>query len=253
MLLLGTLIVGLAGFVQGVSCFGFALISLPLLSQIYSLKLVVPLIVCLSAGTNVLILKDCWRQVDIQAIRLLLISSLLAAPLGTWLLLWVQADVLRLIATAGISGFALLQLLGKQYPIRQPRLAFLSVGALSGALNASISLSGPPVALLLNNQNASKDHFRACITAYALALNLATLATYQFSGLLTQEFFDDLRWLIPGVLLGTLLGGKCAAHVSEACFKRCALIMVMVLAGMGMVQAFFTLLSGPLEAHLGSP
>jgi len=253
LLLYGLLIVTLAGFVQGISCFGFALISLPLLSQIYPLTIVVPLIVCLSTGTNILILKDAWRQADLQTIRLLLIASLVATPLGTWLLVWIRADLLRLIATATISVFALLQLQGKHYPIRQPRLALVGVGALSGALNASIALSGPPIALLLNNQNVSKDRFRACITAYALILNLVTLATYQMNGLLTAEFFDALKWLIPGMLLGTLLGGRCASHISEARFKRCALIMIMVLASVGLLQALLILIPSSLGGHIGAP
>ncbi|WP_018610241.1 sulfite exporter TauE/SafE family protein [Uliginosibacterium gangwonense] len=251
MLWLGIVIVMLAGFVQGVSCFGFALISLPILSQIYPLQLVVPLIVCLSAGTNILILKNCWRQIGLQTIHLLIISSLLAAPLGTHLLLWMKADALRLAATTCIAGFALLQLRGKQYPIRRPRLALLSVGALSGALNASISLSGPPVALFLNNQDTPKDRFRACITAYALILNLVTLASYQFNGLLTPAFFEQLKWLIPSMLLGTFIGGRCASYFSEACFKRSVLMMVILLAIIGMSHALYSLLPSLLSTHYG--
>lgn len=250
LLLYGLLIVTFAGFIQGISCFGFALISLPLLSQIYPITIVVPLIVCLSAGTNILILKGVWRQADLQTIRLLLISSLVATPLGTWLLIWIRTDLLRLIATATISGFALLQLLGKHYPIRQPRLALVGIGALSGALNASVSLSGPPIALLLNNQHVSKDRFRACITAYALILNLVTLTTYQMNGLLTAAFFDALKWLIPGMLLGTLLGGRCASHICEARFKRYTLIMIMILAGIGMLQALLVLIPGILGGRV---
>ena len=240
-LLLGLGIVLFAGFTQGLTSFGFALIALPFLSQLVPLNQAVPLVVMLSLGTNLLVMAQCWKDVELKKIWILIVCGLLAAPLGTLLLLVIAAPLLKLAAGILIAAFALLLLLGKSFPIRQEKLAFIPVGILSGLLNGSISMSGPPVALFLTNQNVSKQTFRANITAYAIILNIITIVSFGLGGLITPAVTTSLMWFLPSMVAGVILGIVALRWIDDALFKKIAL-------GLILVSAIWTM-AGALRLH----
>jgi len=128
-----------AGFTQGLTSFGFALISMPLLSRIVPLQEAVPLVVIMSGIINLMVMAQTWRHIQINRIWLLVVGSLIAAPIGTHLLMFVNPEILKLTAGIMIAVFALLLIGNKSFPVRHERFAFLPVGFLSGLLNGSIS------------------------------------------------------------------------------------------------------------------
>ena len=225
---LGLLTVFGAGFVQGLTSFGFALVCVPLLSTILPISEVVPLVVILSLGTNVLVLAGSYRDVEFGKMGILLVSSLVAAPLGTSALVWLPPSLIKGVAGALILVVSVLLLVGRTFPTRSERLAYVPVGLLSGFLNGSVSMSGPPVALFLSNQNTRKQTFRANITVYAILLNTFTVFTFLVGGLLTSRVAVASCWLVPTMILGVLLGNLSVQKVQQQAFRRITLWLILV-------------------------
>ncbi|MCJ8013251.1 sulfite exporter TauE/SafE family protein [Paenibacillus sp. KQZ6P-2] len=148
-----------AGFIQGLTSFGFALIAMPFLARVIPLQQAVPAVVILGLCTNLIVIVDARRHVDLKKIWILILSSLLAAPIGTYLLLLLDERLLKLFTGVFIILIAVLLLLGKSFPVKNEKLAFVPVGIISGLLNGSISMSGPPVALFLSNQQQARKPF----------------------------------------------------------------------------------------------
>lgn len=226
LILLGVIVIFVAGFTQGLTSFGFALIATPILGQIIPLQQTVPIVVILSLCTNGIVFAGCYKHADIRKIWLLILSSLLAAPLGTYLLLFLSADILKLATGVVIVLVAALQLAGKTFPIKRDRLAYLPVGAASGLLNGSISMSGPPVALFLSNQGVGKETFWANISVYGIFLNIVTILTYLYGGLLTPETLHYTAWFVPSMLVGVFVGIRALKKLNEQRFKRIALWLI---------------------------
>jgi uncharacterized membrane protein YfcA len=222
------IVILMAGFVQGVTSFGFALISMPLLTKFIPLQQVVPIVVVLSLLTNVAILINARRHVDLKKIWILILSSIAAAPVGTYLLLYVDANILKIGTGVLIVLFALALIRGFSIPVRNEKAAFIPVGLTSGLLNGSISMSGPPVALFLSNQGADKQTFRANITAYGIILNVITVCTYIFTGLLNTQVVTYISWMIPAMVIGVLLGIWAVKRINEVTFKRMALWLIII-------------------------
>lgn len=227
LILLGVVVVLAAGFTQGLTSFGFALIATPILGQIIPLQQTVPIVVILSLCTNGIVFASCYKHADIRKIWLLILSSLLAAPLGTYLLLFLSGDTLKLATGVLIIIVATLQLAGKSFPVKRDKLAYLPVGALSGLLNGSISMSGPPVALFLSNQGVGKETFRANISVYGIFLNMVTILTYLYGGLLTRETLHYTVWFAPSMLIGVFVGIRALKKLDEQRFKRIALWLIL--------------------------
>ncbi|ACT03343.1 sulfite exporter TauE/SafE family protein [Paenibacillus sp. JDR-2] len=220
------MIVLLAGFVQGLTSFGFALISMPLLVKLMPMQQAVPVVVVLSLLTNIAVLYSSRKHIRIRQIWPLLAASLLAAPLGTYALLYVPANALKLGAGLLVAVVSILMLSGKSFPLG--RLAYMPVGAVSGFLNGSISMSGPPVALFLTNQGLDKMTFRANITAYALILNIITIGTYMYEGLLNETSMKTVGWAVPALIIGVIIGIKAVGRLNDKLFKTIALWLILI-------------------------
>lgn len=220
------MIVLLAGFVQGLTSFGFALVSMPLLVKLIPMQQAVPVVVVLSTLTNIAVLYSSRKHVRIRQIWPLLAASLLAAPLGTYALLYVPANTLKLGAGVLVALVSILMLSGRTFPTG--RIVYAPVGALSGFLNGSISMSGPPVALFLTNQGLDKMTFRANITAYAFILNIITIGTYIYEGLLNRTSMETVGWAVPALIIGVVIGIKAVGRLNEKLFKTIALWLILV-------------------------
>ncbi|WP_435922471.1 sulfite exporter TauE/SafE family protein [Paenibacillus sp. DYY-L-2] len=227
-LIFGILVIFFAGFIQGVTSFGFALVSLPLLSLFLPLRQVVPLIVILSFFTNIAILLNSYKHLAVRKIALLVLSGIAAAPVGSSLLYYVDEAVLKIAAGGLIVLFSAVMLSGKTFPVRNEKLGFVTVGLTSGLLNGSISMSGPPVALFLSNQGTDKMAFKANLTFYALILNAVTLMSYFYNGVLDGAIAGTLLWAIPAMVAGVLLGIWAGSKLEETLFRKLVLALIIV-------------------------
>lgn len=235
-IIVGLFIIFVASIVQGTTGFGFALTSMPLLTILISLHTVVPIMVAFGLFANILILVKVWPNVKINKIWLLIVSSVIAAPIGTYLLLIIEQSTLKIIVGFLIVLFALALWRGYSIKIKNEKLALIPVGFSSGLLNGSLSLMGPPVVLFLTNQGEDKTTFRANITAYALVLNFTTIISFFMGGLINKEVITYIFWFSPALILGTFLGIKIANKVEQILFKKITLGLI-ILSGL---SAMFT-------------
>jgi hypothetical protein len=107
---------------------------------------------------------------------------------------------------------------------------------MSGLLNGSVSLSGPPVILFLTNQGTEKQVFRANLTSYFFILNIITIPTYIYGGLITSEVLKYTLILFPALILGVILGIKGAERVDENLFKKLTLVLVVIMGILSIIS-----------------
>ncbi|NGZ76637.1 sulfite exporter TauE/SafE family protein [Saccharibacillus sp. VR-M41] len=224
----GMAIILAASFVQSLTSFGFALIALPLLSLFLPLHQAVPVIVIFSLFVCLGVAISNRRDIRLRQIWLLILAGVIAAPFGTYLLLVVRGEVLKAATGVLITLFAALMLLGRTFPIRSERTAFVTAGLLSGLLNGSISVSGPPLALILSNQGMSKQAVRANLALNGVILNTVSVISFAAAGLLNRETGGFLGWTFPAMLLGAWLGVKAVNRFDERLFKGVSLWLILV-------------------------
>lgn len=237
LILFGILIILLSGFIQGLTAFGFALVSMPLLTLIIPIQQVVPIIVILSLVTNIGIWYDTRKSIDLKKYWLLIIASLAAAPIGTQLILVLDPNMLKIIVGILITFFALTLLTGTNWKIKREKLSFMLVGFLCGILNGSISISGPPVALFLSNQEADKQRFKANLNMFALILNIVTILLFIQNGVINKEVMSYVSWMIPATVVGVVIGIVAVRKLNEKMFKKLTLYLITF-------SGIWTLLSG---------
>ncbi|MTI66221.1 MAG: sulfite exporter TauE/SafE family protein [Firmicutes bacterium] len=225
----GIVIILISGLIQGMTSFGFSLLALPLLGLILPIKIVVPILVIYSLVINAIIIYKIREDVHLGRIKYLIIAGIISTPLGTYLLLILNENTLKVVIGIIISISAISMLKGYKINIESKRenISYIPVGLISGILNGSVSLSGPPVILFLANQGVKKQIFRANLTSYFLILNIITIPTYFFGGLITKDVINHTIILFPALIIGVLLGIKLGNKVDEKIFKKLTLILVI--------------------------
>ena len=131
---------------------------------------------------------------------------------------------------------------GWRRPVKNQRAALLPVGFLSGVMNGSVSICGPPVVLFLANQETPKHIFRANIVTYFTLLNVVSLMIFARAGLLTEEVLTRSAAFAPALLIGTYIGTRLVNHISHEVFGRITLACVVVMGTVLLVRNTMALL-----------
>lgn len=100
------------------------------------------------------------------------------------------------------------------------RAAGVAFGSSIGALYAVTTISGPPLALVLRNQNLAPEEFRAALGFVRLAESSLTAVSYLAAGLVTRGSVTFLAPIVPAVAVGVPIGAWVIRRVPAETFRR---------------------------------
>lgn len=204
--------VGVAAAAQVLSGVGFALIASPLLIAGLGHLEGIRLTMVLSVVLNVVVLTRTFRAVRwADALRLLLPAAVLVVPT---LVVSAHLSSAAVSAAAGVVVLFAVGLVagGRRAGWVQGPAGAVAAGATSGVLNVLAGTSGPPVALFVAHRGWPPRVAAGTLQAYALPLNLLTLAVL---GLPTAQP-GRLAWAAGGLLVGTITAWPLLTRITPA-------------------------------------
>lgn len=204
------LIVALSSLIKGITGFGFALISLPLLLNWYRPTEIIPvLMLCNFVASIFIILQKKEHRLVNKQHRLLIFSGGLFTVAGVLLLRFINEQLLVHVTGVAFMVMTLLSLKPRTL-IHKPlsNRIYVITGAVIGVITGSISVSGPPLALFLNRVNADKMAFREVFAWFSVVTAFIAMAGYIPAGLLSVNSLKLLAVFLPILLLGTIVGKR---------------------------------------------
>jgi uncharacterized membrane protein YfcA len=241
LLLAAMTVVGLTGVMFGMTGFGFALISVPPLLLLYEPDTVVAVTIGVTLLPSAMIVGAARRELEPGLILKLLPGALPGLLVGAWILAIADPNILKVVAGALVTGYAVLLLLGVQPHFGAGGWATTLAGAASGTLATSTGLSAPPVVILFQELRLPTNAFRASISAYFVVLNLIGFAILLASGTLDRGAVVTTAALAPAALLGALAGNRLVRRLSAPGFRRLTVFLLMLTGVMGIVTALAAL------------
>jgi len=232
----------LAGVVNGLTGFGLALISTPMLLFVYEPRTVVVLTAIFSIFINAAVVWYSWHQARRRLALGLLIPALLGVVVGAVVLGVIDPVYIRLGIGAIVICSALLLVRDIKLPGADTRWGTLVAGSASGALSTSTGLAGPPVVLLLASRGLPKHEFRGTSALYFLPLSTAGLIVLAIRGLVEAHEVPLGLVLIPAAIAGKAIGTTLLRHVSERAFRAVTLGLVILTGTLGVATAVWALL-----------
>jgi uncharacterized membrane protein YfcA len=162
---------------QAVTGFGFSLVSAPFLVAAYGAPAGVQLNLVLSIGLNLVLLVGGRRHLDARAAGRLLGPAVVATLLVGSLIRGSRDD--RLTVAAGLLCLAGVVAVWRGRTLRRitGTAGTIVVGALSGAINVTAGIGGPPVVLFGTTAGWPPAVARPTLQAYFLGINVVAAAT----------------------------------------------------------------------------
>jgi uncharacterized membrane protein YfcA len=204
----------------------------PILVLIIEPKVLIPAVLIHGLIMNGALAYEARKNIQIHKIAPILLGGLFGLPFGAYLLVFLSSDILKIMIGSVIVIFGLLLLSGRNFHLKREKMFSVPIGLISGLLNGSVSMSGPPVILFFANQGVMKDNFRANLVTYFFILNIMTLIFFAIIGLINTDVLVLAGLTLPVALIGIFIGTKVSKKVNERVFRRIALILVS-LAGLG--------------------
>ena len=102
-------------------------------------------------------------------------------------------------------------------------------GFFGGLIDAFIGTGAPPIIMYFKSVGFAKGTFRATITLVFIIYGLARLITYSFLNLVTFKVALTALYLVPAVILGTLIGNIIHLRVSEVAFERVVAVLLFLI------------------------
>lgn len=232
----------LAGAVSGLSGFGYALVSVPLLLLVFDPATVVVVLSLVGIPVNVLVILDSWRAVEVRTVLSLLPWSALGLVAGAEILLLAEPTHIELAAGTLVVFFAVALLRGTRLPGAQGRWGPVVAGASTGVMATSTGLGGPPIVMLFAARNFGRDAFRASIAAYLLALGMATLCLLLVRGMVEVRHLWISVLLLPAAFAGKAIGTSAARHLPNKAFRRMTLGLILLTGLVGVATGGWDLL-----------
>jgi uncharacterized protein len=140
-----------------------------------------------------------------------------------------------------ILPLILLQAAGWRRPLRSRWLIGLPFGTALGILYSVTTISGPPLAILFNNQGLVKNEFRAGLALVRVAESSVTAIVYLHLGLFVVESQNLLSVIIPSVVVGIPLGAYVIRRLDAETFRRICMSFDAWIVGFGLSRVLIEL------------
>lgn len=237
-----------AATVNGAIGYGFSSITVPVALLYYSNRVLNPALVLVELLINSYVLfinrasvPHIWRRVVP-----ILAGLAVGVAIGSYILSFVHPAWVKFVTYFFLLPLILLQAAGIRKPIQAERTIALPFGTGIGLLYSVTTISGPPLALLFNNQGYAKQDFRAALGVIRTAEAAFTAIAYLLIGFYNSESLDLLPFIIPGVLIGIPLGTSLIQWIDPETFRRISMAFDALVVGFGLTRVLG-------ELHLATP
>ena len=222
----------LGALVQSATGFGFALVLSPALFAVLDPYEAITTMLLLGPPLNLLVLADSGRgSAQWRVLAPMLAAAIPGLALGVVALELFSKSTLQVLVGAAVVCVAGWQMRrrstsGARRPPGTVRGAGVA-GVLSGVLTTSISVSGPPVVIWLEELGLRPAELRASLAASFLFMNVAGGIVVVIAGGTGSVRLDVLAPLLVLVLVGHALGLLVFRRIPGSAFSLVALGLVM--------------------------
>jgi uncharacterized membrane protein YfcA len=226
----------LAAVVQSTAGFGFSLMLVPLLSLVIGPKETVVLSNILSAVLEAVLLIRVRQHVEWKLGGTLFAGALVGMPVGLLVVIFLSAAALKIVIAITVIFFTLMLMRGLRIH-SAGRGGNVAAGVVSGVLNTSTSMSGPPVVLYLQGRGIAPGPFRATLFAYFSAISAIAVGLLAATGNFTGHVAFAAVVAVPSLVVGGFIGNRLHHRVPEERFRHLVYAILIASAISAIVSA----------------
>ncbi len=233
----------LAGFVQGLSGFGYSMTAMALWAWTLEPTLAAALAVFGGLTGQIIQAFSVRRGFDWRLLWPFLLGGLCGLPLGLRLLPLLDAQLFKTVLGLLLVVFCPVMALAHKLPrlsdwpcMQGPlgRVANGVAGLAGGVMGALGGFSGVVPTLWCQISSMARDTQRQVIQNFNLTMLAVTFASYLATGFVTTQMLPLFAVALPAMLLPSIWGGRLYQRISDVAFRR-VVLGLLTLAGAAML------------------
>ena len=225
----------LAYIILGISGFGSALVTIPLLVHFVPLQSVVPLVVIVDFFATLSNGVRFRRHVEVAELKLLIPAVMLGILCGVTLLATLPKHAALLLLGCFVTGYGVYRLLTRASTKPVSRWWGIPTGLIGGLIGGLFGVGGPIYATYLSARIPDPAKMRATLSAVFSFSTGLRLIVYLISGLLLQsEVWWALLLLLPAMPVGLVIGHRLHARLTREQVGR-FISVLLVVSGISLV------------------
>jgi uncharacterized membrane protein YfcA len=211
-----------AAVVNGALGYGFSSLTVPVALLFFTNRVINPALVLVEVVVNSYVLFINRKSLPLVWKRTLpIIYGLVpGVVIGSFILSHVNPGAVKFMTYTIVLPLILLQAAGVRRYIHSERAIGVPFGTGVGILYSVTTVSGPPLALMFNNQGYVKQEFRAGLGLIRIIESSLTAIAYYFLGLYSMESTRVLYLIVPSVIIGIPAGALIIRHLEAETFRR---------------------------------
>jgi uncharacterized membrane protein YfcA len=233
------MVIFLGSLVNSSFGFGFALTSMPLLSLVFDLNTLGPLIPLLFLTSGIYIVLQGRKEIQVKSLIPLALSATLIVPIGVYLNKYGPEIIIKIVLGICIIAFSIYNLKAPTLPKLKNNKTAPIFGALSGLFAGACNISGPPAVIYATLRQWEPSIFRVTLQAYFLYVNCIIIASHIYVGSYTNPLIGSYYLLaLPSMLLAIPIGKKINSSISNPKdFNRYVYLLMLVSGFLLIVKA----------------
>jgi len=226
----------LAGFIQGLSGFAYALIATTIWVWFVEPKILVPLVLSSSLVGQIATTHAVGSHISMARVSPFLIGALVGVPIGVSIFHMIDANTFRVATGVILIVYCSVMLLipGVHKVAIGGRASDTAVGVVSGVMGGLGGLSGPAPVIWCALRGWDKDVQRATFQPLFILVSVLTLLLYAVAGDITADILRMLAIVAPVVLVSSWLGTRVYRRLPEQAFRQ-TLLLLLLLSGVTLV------------------
>ena len=218
------LIIFLASFTQGLTGFGFALVSIPLLSLIIDIKTAIPLGAMCGLVVNAYLILRLRKHINFSEIKYLIYGAIVGIPIGAYFLKAANPSLLKLLLGIVVLIFVFFTSFNfiKHYQLND-KWGYV-FGLFSGLLGGAFNANGPPILIYLYLKDLNKNQHKAAISGFFFVASVIIVLDHAVTGVSNLIIFNMFLKQIPFVLIGLILGDLLFLKISTRVYQKIIII-----------------------------
>jgi uncharacterized protein len=208
--LIATLALGMGAALQGAVGYGLGLLAAPVLVLINPRMIPGPFMLAALALTVSMTLRE-RQTLDPKGVGWMVAGLLPGALLGVLALTRLSPRTFSIVFGVAILLAVLMSASGLRLPRRKSVLG--AAGFIGGVMSILAGMSGPPAALVL--QDEAPERLRPMLSVFFIANSLISVAVLILAGRFGAYEIELAAVQLPGILLGYLASYRLVRHLGD--------------------------------------
>ena len=232
------IVVVFSGFLRGFIGFGSGLLMIPILSYFYSPVFAMVFNIVIEIPATIYLTFVGVKKSNLKEITPMMITMMLTIPFGMIFLVSVDEQIIKTLMSFFLILFVIL--IGSGWRIKSSinNHVLILGGMISGLMQGSTGMGGPPYVTVLLSKNDSDDVARANILVITSGLVISAIISLYFFGLFTKNILLTGAITAPLYVFFTYLGTRFFNVSGNKYYRNSSLIALGIVGVATLIGVF---------------